>query len=139
VLVGSPGGPTRRDLAAPDPALDAPAGKVLYGPSGPPCKAWITHRLVAWGSLLGVDSGGIVGLTGPLLLLATPRLRLAALEVVAQRCRQTPLRRLLFPLFHLLAHADRLRLRQPCGKDRTGFGALCARVGTPQLPRLMLP
>jgi hypothetical protein len=96
-----------------------------------PCKAPVTHRLFARGSLLGVDSGGIVGAAaGNPLLFAAPRLRLAALEVVAQRGRQTPLRGLFFLLFHLLAHTDRLRLRQPYGKDRAGFGALRARVGT---------
>src|SRR5262245_25999528 len=56
-------------------------------------------------SLFGVDSGGIVG-PGPLLLLCpllpAPRLRLAALEVVAQRLRQTPLRCRLFLLLLLM-------------------------------------
>src|SRR5262245_48870812 len=94
-----------------------PIGCEPYGPSGRPCKAWIAHRPPAACSLLGVDSGGIVGL-GPCgvlglvlglllgLLLAAPRLGLAALEVVAQRPRQTLLRRHLFLLLGLLAHAD---------------------------------
>src|SRR5690242_1999624 len=88
-----------------------------YGPSRQPCKAWITHRAPAARSLLGVDSGGIVGLgryfmlgfvPGLVLgfLLAAPRLGLAALEVVAQRLRQALLRRRLFPLLGVLAHAD---------------------------------
>jgi hypothetical protein len=66
----------------------------------------------------------------PGLLLAPPRLRLAALEVVTQSSRQAPLRRPLFLLFRAFAHTDRLRLPEPYGKDRAGFGALRARVGT---------
>src|SRR5262245_8270975 len=66
-------------------------------------------------SLLGVDSGRIVGL-GPCvplalflgLLLAAPRLRLAALEVVAQRLGQTPLRSRLFLLLGVLDHTDKV-------------------------------
>src|SRR5262249_30753225 len=122
-----------RGPAAPIRSLDAPAGTVLYGPSGPPCKAPVTHRLSARGSLLGVDSGGIVGLAGPLHRLAAPRPRLAALAVVQQPRRQSPLRRRLFLVFGAFVHTDRLRLRQPYGKDRAGFGAVrAARVGTPQ-------
>src|SRR5207249_4138101 len=114
-----------------------PAGRFLYGPSDPPCKAWVTHRLATRGSFLGVDSGGIVGAAGGALLFTAFRLRLAALEVVAQCRRQTPLRRRLFLLFRAFAHTDRLRLRQPYGKDRAGFGALCANIR--RQCRLMLP
>ena len=104
-----------------------------------PAKPGLRTGSLRRGSLLGVDSGGIVGVARRALPLATPRLRLAALEVVAQCRRQTPLRRRLFLLFRALAHTDRLRLLQPYGKDRAGFGALRARVGTPIWRRLMLP
>jgi hypothetical protein len=75
---------------------------------GDPAKAGLrTGHPAAAFSLLGVDSGGIVRL-GPYLLLAAPRLRLAALEVVAQRRGETPLRCRFFPLLGLLAHADKV-------------------------------
>src|SRR5215813_10176480 len=70
--------PTRRGLTAPirtPKRTTRPAGEFLYGPSGPHSKAWITHRPPAPRSLLGVDSGGIVGL-GARLILAAPHLRL---------------------------------------------------------------
>src|SRR4051794_17148300 len=98
-------GPT---LAPTDRPIEPPP----YGPSGHPCKAWVTHRPPAAWSLLGVDSGRIVRL-GPRLVLglfslAAPRLRLAALEVVAQRSGETLLRRRFFPLLGGLAHADKV-------------------------------
>src|SRR5262249_14132653 len=115
------------------PSLGNSRSAVRYGPSRRPCKAWITHRLPAACSRLGVDSGGIVWLRPCLLLglflgllLAALRLRLAALEVVAQRRGETQLRRRLFLLFGVLAHVRRLRLRQPYGKDRAGFGGSAA-------------
>jgi hypothetical protein len=105
-----------------------------------PCKARVTHRLVAGQSLVGVDSGGIVRPAGHPLLLTTPRLRLAAFEVVAQRHRQAPFRHRFFLLFRALAHADRLRLRQRYGKDRAGFRALARPRRYPAIwRRLMLP
>src|SRR4051794_22328872 len=83
---------------------------------GHPAKPGLRTGRLAACSLLSVDSGGIVGL-GPCHLLAlplglscfaAPRLRLAALEVVAQRSGETLLRRHLFPLLGMLAHADKV-------------------------------
>ena len=82
---------------------------------GDPAKAGLRTGRPAAGSLLDVDSGGIVGL-GPAfvlglllgLLLTAPRLRLAALEVVAERRDETLLRRRFFSLPRGLAHVDKV-------------------------------
>ena len=116
-------------------------GRSRYGPSRRPCKAWITHRPPAACSLLGADSGGIVGL-GPCLVLglllgllvAAPRLRLAALEVVAQRRGETLLRRHLFLLLGLLAHADKVAPAAALWQgSRQLRWARAARVSGPQM------
>jgi len=98
-------------------------------------------------SLLGADSGRIVRLAGRsrwlsdrLLalrpaLLAPSSLRLAALEVVAQRRRPAAFGAIFPVLFWALIHADRLRLTPPYGKERR-IGWL---LNAPRGARSMLP
>jgi hypothetical protein len=105
--------------------------------SSHPAKAGITHKRAAARSLLGVDSGGIVGLGPNLLLLglffAAPRLRLAALEVVAQRVCETLLRRRFFPLLGGLAHADKVAPAAALWQGSRQFRrSHAARVGAPR-------
>src|SRR5262249_52913888 len=134
-LSEAPGRPDRLWSRRPGPPPNEPPNppdSSSMDPSDLLWKAWIPHRLLAHDSLLGVDSGGIVGFR-PHLLLAAPFLCFAALEVVTQRRGQTSLRHRLFLLFCPLAHTDRLRLRQPCGKDRRRFRRCAPPVPVPSL------
>src|SRR5262249_39264989 len=120
--------PTRRGLAAPIQPLNTPRREGPLWTFRPTLQSLGCAQVAPAESLLGVDSGGIVGFC-PHLLLAAPFLCFAALEVVTQRRGQTPLRHRLFLLFCPLAHTDRLRLRRPCGKDRRRFRRRAPPVG----------
>jgi hypothetical protein len=115
--------------------------------TGDPAKAGLRTGHPADCSLLGVDSGRIVGLgprrvlfLGLLLgpLLAAPCLRLAALEVVAERSGETLLRRRFFLLLGGLAHADKVAPATALWQGSRQFRrSNAARVSAPQFGALL--
>src|SRR5262249_11177570 len=92
--LGNPSGPTRRDLAAPDLALQTnrrTRRRFLYGPSGSPCKASVTHRLAAQGHFsasIPAESWGLLACSSTLrpLACALRRLRLSRNAAARRRC-----------------------------------------------------